>query len=115
MRRPHIRASEWHSRGLGWELVTAQPDIIQHGGDNPGFRAFAAASVGSRYGMVAMTNGNNGGAYTADVSVTDGAINAIVSPRTATSARYHGLPVPSTIRPLRMTRSYGWDCARTSR
>lgn len=49
------------SRGLGWEL-TDQGDIIQHGGDNPGFRAFAAASVTGRFGLVVMTNGNNGGA-----------------------------------------------------
>ena len=38
-------------------------------------------------------------------SAIDGAMSAIVSPRTATSARYHGLPVPSMMRPLRMTRS----------
>src|SRR5947207_1350101 len=34
-----------------------------------------------------------------------GAMRAIVSPRTATSPRYHGLPVPSTMRPLRIRRS----------
>ena len=32
---------------------------------------------------------------------------AIRSPRMATSPRYHGLPVPSTIIPLRTSRSYG--------
>lgn len=63
MRRPHVTADEWHSRGLGWELVLNDPDgIIQHGGDNTGFRAFAAASVEGRFGMVVMTNGDNGGA-----------------------------------------------------
>src|SRR6266496_3050404 len=37
-------------------------------------------------------------------------IRAIVSPRTAMSPRYQGLPVPSTIRPFLMIRSYagGW-------
>ena len=34
-------------------------------------------------------------------TVIDGAMRAIVSPRTATSPRYHGLPVPSTMRALR--------------
>ena len=35
----------------------------------------------------------------------DGAMRTIVSPRIATSARYQGLPVPSTTRPFRRTRS----------
>jgi len=63
MRRPQVKADDWHSRGLGWELVlTNHGDILQHGGDNSGFRAFAAASVTGRFGMVVMTNGDNGGA-----------------------------------------------------
>src|SRR5439155_5382600 len=42
-----------------------------------------------------------------------GAMRAIVSPRTARSPRYHGLPVPSTIRALRMRRSKeAGACAR---
>lgn len=62
MRRPQVRSSEWHSRGLGWEIVHGEAgDIIQHGGDNTGFRCFAAASVEGRFGMVVMTNGDNGG------------------------------------------------------
>ena len=36
----------------------------------------------------------------------------IRSPGIATSPRNHGLPVPSTIRPLRMTRSYSGSAAR---
>jgi hypothetical protein len=40
------------------------------------------------------------------------AIRTIVSLRTATSPRYQGLPVPSTMRPLRMTRSKAGVCAR---
>ena len=62
MRRPQVKSSEWHSRGLGWEIVQGDAgDIIQHGGDNLGFRCFAAASVEHRFGMVVMTNGDNGG------------------------------------------------------
>lgn len=63
MRRPQVKVDDLRSRGLGWELVHSNHgDIIQHGGDNPGFRAFAAASVEGGFGMVVMTNGNNGGA-----------------------------------------------------
>src|SRR3954470_2028440 len=47
----------------------------------------------------------------ADASMRD-AIRTIVSPLTATSPRYHGLPVPSTMRPLRISRSIGAVCAR---
>src|SRR6266581_202194 len=42
----------------------------------------------------------------AAVSVIAGAMRTMVSPCTARSARYHGLPVPSTMRALRRTRSY---------
>jgi CubicO group peptidase (beta-lactamase class C family) len=63
MRRPQMKVDDVRSRGLGWELVHADGDeVIQHGGDNPGFRAFAAASPAHRCGMVVMTNGNSGGA-----------------------------------------------------
>src|SRR5688572_31756316 len=43
-----------------------------------------------------------------------GAIRTMMSPRTARSARYHGLPVPSTMRALRKTRSYGFSAACTN-
>lgn len=63
MRRPQMKVDDVRSRGLGWELVHGdQDEIIQHGGDNPGFRAFAAASPARRFGMVVMTNGDSGGA-----------------------------------------------------
>ncbi len=38
-------------------------------------------------------------------AVIPGATATIVSPRTATSARLQGAPVPSTTRPFRITRS----------
>jgi hypothetical protein len=38
-------------------------------------------------------------------SVIEGAMRAIVSPAMAMSARYHGLAVPSMMRPPRSTRS----------
>src|SRR2546427_10909648 len=48
-------------------------------------------------------------------SVIAGAIRAIVSPRTARSARYQGLPAPSTMRALRSTRSYACASAAGAR
>ena len=43
--------------------------------------------------------------YAADVAVKDGRIAAMRPSFTATSAEYHGDPVPSMTWPLRMTRS----------
>jgi CubicO group peptidase (beta-lactamase class C family) len=62
MRRPHIKEpNEWGARGLGWQLVhTKDGDLVQHGGDNRGFHAFAVASIERRFGAVVMTNGENG-------------------------------------------------------
>lgn len=62
MCRPHVKEpNAWGARGLGWQLVHADKgDVIQHGGDNPGFHAFAVGSVERRCGAVVMTNGENG-------------------------------------------------------
>lgn len=62
MCRPQVKEpTAWGARGLGWQLVhTDKGEIIQHGGDNRGFHAFAVASVERRFGAVCMTNGENG-------------------------------------------------------
>ena len=62
MCRPHVKEpNAWGARGLGWQLVhTDKGEIIQHGGDNRGFHAFAVASIEQRFGAVVMTNGENG-------------------------------------------------------
>lgn len=62
MCRPQVKEpNAWGARGLGWQLVhTDKGEIIQHGGDNPGFHCFAVASVERRFGIVVMTNGENG-------------------------------------------------------
>lgn len=62
MCRPHVKeANAWGARGLGWQLVhTDKGEVIQHGGDNRGFHAFAVASIERRFGAVVMTNGENG-------------------------------------------------------
>jgi CubicO group peptidase (beta-lactamase class C family) len=49
------------SWALGWRLVrTKAGDLINYGGENPGFQSFAEASVRGRTGFVIMTNGENG-------------------------------------------------------
>jgi CubicO group peptidase (beta-lactamase class C family) len=63
MVRPHIKGGESpaSSRALGWEVVhTGKDDFILHGGDNPGFHAFAAASLERKTGYIFMTNGDGG-------------------------------------------------------
>ena len=35
-------------------------DIISHSGDNPGFKALAAASIERKAGFIIMTNGDRG-------------------------------------------------------
>jgi hypothetical protein len=54
MCRPHVKEpNPWGARGLGWQIVhTDQGEVIQHGGDNRGFHAFAAASIERRFGAV---------------------------------------------------------------
>ncbi len=50
-----------HSWALGWQVLhTDNGPVIAHGGDNPGFHAFAAASVERKTGLVIMTNGDSG-------------------------------------------------------
>ena len=62
MCRSHVKEpNAWGARGLGWQLVRSDKgEIIQHGGDNRGFHAFAVASRERRFGVVVMTNGENG-------------------------------------------------------
>lgn len=63
MLRPVVKVgntppSSW---ALGWQVLhTDYGDVIAHGGDNPGFHSFSAASVERGTGMVIMTNGDSG-------------------------------------------------------
>ena len=66
------RSSSW---ALGWQVFdTAAGAVIAHGGNGPGFHAFAAASVPHKSAFVVMTNGDLGwqviGRITAGESVT---------------------------------------------
>lgn len=52
------RGSSW---ALGWQVFDlGDRQVIAHGGDNPGFHSFAAASIEDRSAFVLMTNGESG-------------------------------------------------------
>jgi CubicO group peptidase (beta-lactamase class C family) len=75
MLRPVVRVGEAppHSWALGWQILHAPVgDAIAHGGSNPGFQAYAAASVARRTGLVVMTNGDRG--FEIINEITSGAI-----------------------------------------
>ena len=62
MLRPHVKATDTLSWGLGWaiEQRPGMGDIITHTGDNPGFKAMAGASVRRRSAFIIATNGDQG-------------------------------------------------------
>jgi CubicO group peptidase (beta-lactamase class C family) len=64
MLRPHVGAPSEFAPGswaLGWQILHfPDGDVISHGGANPGYQAFAAASVERRSGFVVLTNGDGG-------------------------------------------------------
>lgn len=62
MLRPQINRNPESSWALGWEINhTANGDFIRHGGGNPGFSCFVAASVPRKAGYVIMTNSEDNG------------------------------------------------------
>jgi CubicO group peptidase (beta-lactamase class C family) len=61
MLRPQMKINDSISQALGWQIRhTENGDFIMHGGGNPGFAAFVAASVDRKSGLVVMTNCDNG-------------------------------------------------------
>ena len=62
MTRPHVKVDSTSSWALGWQVFHGPAgDVIAHGGDNPGFKAFVVASVAHRAGWVILMNGDNAG------------------------------------------------------
>jgi CubicO group peptidase (beta-lactamase class C family) len=62
MIRPHVKVDSTSSWALGWQVFHGQTgDVISHGGDNPGFKAFVVASVAHKAGWVILMNGDNAG------------------------------------------------------
>ncbi len=81
MIRPRIKGgdSPTSSRALGWEVVhTDKDDFIVHGGDNAGFHAFAAASLGRKTGYIFMTNGDGGVDLLKKLIVGDTTLNRLL-------------------------------------
>ena len=64
MLRPVISLGESRipsSWALSWQILHMPAgDVIAHGGDNPGFHAWAGASRTRGTGVVVMTNGDSG-------------------------------------------------------
>jgi CubicO group peptidase (beta-lactamase class C family) len=62
MLRPQVKRNAESSWALGWEINhTQNGDFLRHGGGNPGFACFVAASVERKSGYVIMTNGEHSG------------------------------------------------------
>jgi CubicO group peptidase (beta-lactamase class C family) len=61
MLRPQVRRNSESSWALGWEINhTNKGDFLRHGGGNPGYNCFVAASALRKSGYVIMTNSENG-------------------------------------------------------
>jgi CubicO group peptidase (beta-lactamase class C family) len=61
MLRPQVKRNPQSSWALGWEINhTDKGNFIRHGGGNPGYDCFVAASVERKSGYVIMTNSENG-------------------------------------------------------
>ena len=64
--------SSW---ALGWEINhTEKGNFLRHGGGNPGYSCFVAASVERKSGYVIMTNGENSGYYGVTAKLITGEI-----------------------------------------
>jgi CubicO group peptidase (beta-lactamase class C family) len=62
MVRPHMTVDATSSWALGWQIFHGKgDDVISHGGDNPGFKAFVLGSVAHNAGWVILMNGDNAG------------------------------------------------------
>ena len=61
MLRPQVKRNPRSSWALGWEIEhTENGDFLRHGGGNPGYSCFVAASVERKSSYVIMTNSENG-------------------------------------------------------
>ena len=62
MIRPQVTVDATSSWALGWQIFHGKSgDVISHGGDNPGFKAFVVASVPRKAGWLILMNGDNAG------------------------------------------------------
>jgi CubicO group peptidase (beta-lactamase class C family) len=80
MLRPQVKLNDSSSWALGWQVLHRKTgDLISHGGDNPGYKAFMLASVPRKAGYVIMTNGDNGTEVIGKLANGDTPLNKFVT------------------------------------
>jgi len=80
MIRPQVKVDDSSSWALGWQVLHQKTgDLLSHGGDNPGFKAFMIASAARRSGYVIMTNGNNGMKAIGELANGDSTLNVFIA------------------------------------
>jgi CubicO group peptidase (beta-lactamase class C family) len=80
MLRPQVKLNDSASWALGWQILHRKTgDLISHGGDNPGYKAFMLASVARRSGYIIVTNGDNGTEVIAKLANGDTPLNQFVT------------------------------------
>ena len=78
MIRPHTKVDATSSWALGWQVFHGKSgDVISHGGDNPGFKAFVVASVPRQAGWAIFMNGDNAGPIIRSLADEQCPLNAI--------------------------------------
>jgi len=80
MIRPHVKVDDTSSWALGWQVLHQKKgNLLSHGGDNPGFKAFVLASTEHKSGYVILTNGDNGGEVIGKLANGDTPLNLFVT------------------------------------
>ena len=80
MLRPQVKVDDASSWALGWQILhQKKANLLSHGGDNPGFKAFVLASAERQSGYVILTNGDNGSEVIGKLAGGDTALNLFVT------------------------------------
>jgi CubicO group peptidase (beta-lactamase class C family) len=80
MLRPQVKVDDASSWALGWQILHQKTgDLLSHGGDNPGFKAFVLASAERQSGYVILTNGDNGNEVIGKLVNGDTPLNVFVT------------------------------------
>ena len=80
MIRPHVKVDDTSSWALGWQVLHQKKgNLLSHGGDNPGFKAFVLASTEHKSGYVILTNGDNGAEVIGKIANGDTPLNLFVT------------------------------------
>ncbi len=80
MLRAQVKVDDASSWALGWQILHEKKgNLLSHGGDNPGFKAFVLASVERKAGYVILTNGDNGNEVIGKLANGDTPLNLFVT------------------------------------